>query len=171
MAKSRARQALVKTEEDRLAHQLDLGHISTAEYVRELNRLLGTRHSVRNYFKIRFGIIKPNLALIRFAKRIKAYGLTVSILSDNSRGNIAYYRKHFPFSKLAKPEMYSYRYHLTKPNPRFYRLLLKKLDAKPSECLFIDDHIENVRGARRIGMHSIHYISNPQLFRTLRRLF
>lgn len=163
------KKALIRTAEDLRAHRLDLGHISTAEYLGEFNRLLGTQYSLAEYFKIRFRFIRPNLELIRFVRKLRAQGLSVSILSDNSAGNVAYYRRNFSFesTEFASLRLYSYRYSLAKPDPRFFRVLLKRLRAQPSECLFVDDNIENVLGARRLGIHSIRYISNPQIFRSL----
>ena len=170
---SARRKPLIRTAEDLRAHRLDLGHISTAEYLGEFNRLLGTQYSLAEYFKIRFQFIRPNLELIRFVRKLRTQGISVSILSDNSAGNVAYYRRNFTFERtsFAPVRLYSYRYGFAKPDPRFFRVLLKRLRAQPSECLFVDDNIENVLGARRLGIHAIRYVTNPQLFRSLHSYF
>lgn len=46
---------------------------------------------------------------------------------------------------------------VTKPDPRVYRLAAERLGVRPEECLFVDDFIENVEGARAVGMQAIHY--------------
>jgi putative hydrolase of the HAD superfamily len=46
---------------------------------------------------------------------------------------------------------------LTKPDPRVYRLAAQRLGVEPSEAVFVDDFVENVEGARAVGMHALHY--------------
>lgn len=42
-----------------------------------------------------------------------------------------------------------------KPEPEIYQALLKRYDLIPSECLFIDDKLENIEGARLQGMQGV----------------
>lgn len=44
-----------------------------------------------------------------------------------------------------------------KPDPALYLKVAELLDASPVECLFTDDKLENVEGARRAGMQGIHF--------------
>lgn len=44
----------------------------------------------------------------------------------------------------------------TKPDERMYRAIAEKLEAAPENCVFIDDRINNLEGARRFGMRAIH---------------
>ena len=46
---------------------------------------------------------------------------------------------------------------ITKPDPRVYRLAAERLGVEPSQAVFVDDFIENVEGARAVGMAAIHY--------------
>ena len=46
---------------------------------------------------------------------------------------------------------------VTKPDPRAYLLAAERLRVQPSEAVFVDDFIENIEGARAVGMHAIHY--------------
>lgn len=50
-----------------------------------------------------------------------------------------------------------------KPEPRIYKIALKRLGLRPEDTVFIDDKKENVEGAERIGMVGI-------LFETLQHL-
>jgi HAD superfamily hydrolase (TIGR01509 family) len=44
-----------------------------------------------------------------------------------------------------------------KPEPKVYLLAAESVGVKPDEALFIDDFIENVEGARRVGMQALHF--------------
>lgn len=44
-----------------------------------------------------------------------------------------------------------------KPLPEFYEILLKRYKVVPEEAIFIDDSLENVDAARRLGLHGLHF--------------
>ena len=52
---------------------------------------------------------------------------------------------------------------LTKPDPAIYRLLCERFDVRPQQAVFIDDSLPNVEGARRVGMHAIHFAAPDRL--------
>jgi epoxide hydrolase-like predicted phosphatase len=47
-----------------------------------------------------------------------------------------------------------------KPDPRIFQVALGRAGVKPEEALFVDDFIENVEGARAVGMSVVHF-SDP----------
>jgi len=51
---------------------------------------------------------------------------------------------------------------LTKPAPAIYRLALDRLKVQPAEAVFVDDFAENIEGARKVGLHTIHFRSAEQ---------
>ena len=50
-----------------------------------------------------------------------------------------------------------------KPFPEFYQRLLDRYNVKPSEALFIDDSLRNVKAAEGLGIKSIHFENAEQL--------
>lgn len=44
----------------------------------------------------------------------------------------------------------------TKPDGRMYEAILSKLELAPEVCIFCDDRIPNLEGARRAGIRAIH---------------
>jgi epoxide hydrolase-like predicted phosphatase len=59
---------------------------------------------------------------------------------------------------------------IMKPDPRIYRLALERLGVQPAEAVFVDDFIENVRGAQRVGMHAIHFREREQALDELKSI-
>jgi putative hydrolase of the HAD superfamily len=57
-----------------------------------------------------------------------------------------------------------------KPDPRIYRLALDQLGVAPAEAVFVDDFKANAQGARRVGMHAIHFRSPEQALKDLQAL-
>jgi len=53
---------------------------------------------------------------------------------------------------------------VVKPDPAIYRRLVERYSIVPARAVFIDDKLENVEAARRLGFHGIHF-SDPALVR------
>lgn len=64
----------------------------------------------------------------------------------------------------------SYELRLRKPDPRIYRHVLREMNTKPAESVFIDNTAENARGAEAVGMHGIVFKNYDQLVKDLKKL-
>jgi putative hydrolase of the HAD superfamily len=62
----------------------------------------------------------------------------------------------------------SYEMGFTKPDPRAYMTIAKRLKVESSECLFIDDSQTNTRGAEAVGMTAVKYESLSRLQQSLK---
>jgi len=49
-----------------------------------------------------------------------------------------------------------------KPDPRIYQVALERLGVSPAEAVFVDDFVENVDAARRLGMGAVHFVDPDQ---------
>ena len=54
-----------------------------------------------------------------------------------------------------------------KPLPEFFQILFDRYTINPSEALFIDDNIQNIEGARALGLHTITFKNPGQLSKDL----
>jgi 2-haloacid dehalogenase len=52
---------------------------------------------------------------------------------------------------------------VAKPDPRIYRLLLRRYELPAAQVLFIDDRADNVAAARAAGMRALRFVSPPVL--------
>lgn len=57
--------------------------------------------------------------------------------------------------------------HLIKPDPNYFRKVLKMIHATPAECLFVDDSSKNVASARSLGIDAIVFENAGQLAKEL----
>jgi FMN phosphatase YigB (HAD superfamily) len=64
----------------------------------------------------------------------------------------------------------SYEIGWRKPEADFYQTCLRYANAKPAECVFIDDLSANIEGARAFGFQAIHYQPNMGLAERLAAL-
>lgn len=57
-----------------------------------------------------------------------------------------------------------------KPDAAIYRIALDKVGSQPEEAVFLDDFIENVEGARNVGMHTVWFKNPQQALADLRKI-
>lgn len=62
-------------------------------------------------------------------------------------------------SRFFEKAYYSFEIGMRKPDLEIFQFVLQDSNLKASESLFIDDKIENVNGAKQIGMNAYHH--NP----------
>jgi len=80
--------------------------------------------------------------------------------------------QRFPnFYRMFDVTIYSYEVGMAKPDPRIYQLELERLGVDPQEAVFVDDFIENVAGARAVGMLAIQFKNSRQVQDEIRELF
>lgn len=56
---------------------------------------------------------------------------------------------------------------MMKPDPAIYTLALDRFGLAAADAVFIDDSVANVEGARRVGMHALHFTDAETLRRGL----
>ena len=54
-----------------------------------------------------------------------------------------------------------------KPYPEIYQVTLDRFNIAPSETLFIDDNLRNIKGAEAIGINGIHFSTPEKLITDL----
>ncbi len=59
---------------------------------------------------------------------------------------------------------------ISKPKKEAYERVLSDLGVSPEEAVFIDDSLENVKGAERLGMRGILYENPEKLKESLRKM-
>lgn len=113
--------------------------------------------------------VEPIPGMAELAKRCKERGLGLYLLSNASVRHREYWRS-VPGSECFDGRIISAEEGCVKPDPEIYLRLLARFGLRAEECLFADDTMENVEGARRIGMQAVLFCSAAALAEELRRL-
>ena len=106
--------------------------------------------------------------MVDLVKKIKKAGYKVPLLSNVLR-KMALYNSNKRRYRLFKPLFLSYTIGARKPFQAIFKHALRKLRVKPEECIFIDDQISYLEGAKALGINTIHFKNHPQLVRDLKR--
>lgn len=100
--------------------------------------------------------------LVDFVRSLHASyktGLLSNAFSDTRASLNARFPRLLPIFDVS---IFSAEVGLVKPDPRFYEMMLEKLGVKADESVFVDDFIENVEGARAVGMKAVHFKNAQQ---------
>lgn len=64
----------------------------------------------------------------------------------------------------------SSEHKLKKPDPEFFKILIDKANVQNYEILFIDDRLENVKGAINSGIKAFQFIDAKMLLKDLKKI-
>lgn len=103
--------------------------------------------------------------LMEWVKILRKQGVETAILSNMPYEIAAHLRQTARWLTLFNHLVFSGELGMVKPEARIYEACLEGLGAKPQAVLFLDDHEENVEGARGVGMQAVRFTSIPQLTR------
>ena len=76
----------------------------------------------------------------------------------------------YVFPQLVDGAVYSYDVGLRKPHKSIYIKACELAKVHPSKSVFIDDLIENIDGAKKVGIKGIHYTDIETLNKSLKEL-
>lgn len=142
-----------------------VGKISTREYFQKCKDELNLRQSAKsltNQWEVEYSqLIKVDGRMLNLIDALrKNYKIVILTNTIDSHYN--------QFMKTEIPShvdeiIASYRVRLRKPFKEIYLQTLKKLGTTSDEVVFIDNKVENVEAARKLGMKGIVFKSPDQL--------
>ncbi|MGA2633122.1 MAG: HAD family phosphatase [Terracidiphilus sp.] len=104
-----------------------------------------------------------NPAMLAWQLQLKQRGLLTAILSNMGDNVLASVERTFNWLPRFDVLIWSYQWHMAKPDPAIYRLCLDKLGVRPDESLFLDDKLINVEAAHSLGIKAIHFTTIERL--------
>ena len=103
------------------------------------------------------GAIGKNVARLR---ELKSQGYHIYGLTNWSAETLPGVMAQYDFFQLMDGIVVSGEEHLLKPDIRIYLTLLDRYHLRADECLFIDDSLANIEGAKQAGL-SVWHIPTP----------
>jgi putative hydrolase of the HAD superfamily len=98
---------------------------------------------------------KLNPVSVEWVKLLQAAGLQLAVLSNMPLDLKNYLVAHLDLFSHFQRLVFSCEVHRVKPEPEIYQHCLHALKLAPQEVLFLDDKVENVEAARKLGIHSL----------------
>ncbi|MEP7147157.1 MAG: HAD-IA family hydrolase [bacterium] len=86
----------------------------------------------------------------------------IYILSNIDSSHINFIDHNFPYVRLVRKRILSYKIMAIKPDKKIFRYLTQKYNIKPEESIFIDDVKLNILSAKSLNFNTIHYTSHKR---------
>lgn len=107
-----------------------------------------------------YDMIEPAAYARGWLAGLKKRGYRIYLLTNYPKELFdAHCKSQFTFMEYVDGQIVSGEVQQIKPDPDIYRCLLQKYGLRAEECVFIDDHSENVLAAQYMGMRGIHFIN------------
>ena len=143
-----------------------LGQLTPHAYHEALCEKLDASLAYEEFVDIWNSLLSTKETIVPLVRRLKLRHHLV-LGSNTDAIHFAHAVERFPVLKDFEQYFLSYEMGLFKPDPAFFHYILKTLDNRPTDCIFIDDRAENVETALAVGIPSYRFVSVGQLERDL----
>jgi putative hydrolase of the HAD superfamily len=168
----KAMQATAEANGDNPLFEMERGEITEVAFLEmltdSLEPLLGHRPEMHRFKEIYFAALEPNPAMIDLMRALKDEGYRMAMLTNNVREWEPLWRAMLPVDEIFETVVDSGFVGCRKPESRIYELTLEQIDQPAEACLFIDDVLVNIEGARKAGLDAVHFQNNEQAIPEIR---
>jgi len=139
---------------------LEVGEATQEDWNRVIGGILGIDST--DLMRRALANLHPEPQIVAVARRASAAGIKVAMLSNsfgiepyNPYEALGMYTSFFDAVVLSELE------GVRKPSPRIYQRVLDALELPGPECVFVDDHAENLPPAETLGIRTVHHTTDP----------
>ena len=135
---------------------LDRGIISEEDSKANIiNRNIENEKLINLIFENWYDILVPIKNNVDVLKKLKQSGYKVYYLSNFHLAAFEHVTKNHDFFQCFDGGVVSYKEKLLKPEKEIYEKIIERYNLDPSQTVFIDDLIENVKAAMESGLKGI----------------
>lgn len=136
--------------ETRLGVDLERGRLTGRDFLRSVPVRMGY-NAFADAFRDIFTPIRQNLRLLETLSKTH----DTALLSNTSDIHWRYLFKTYPTLRVVKWRFASHLLKCMKPDRRIFTLVSKKTGFDFKDMIYVDDHPEFVKAAKRLGIHAI----------------
>ena len=143
------------------------GLLGAREFHQALCGRLGVDLGYKDFVDLWNGLLSANETIVPLVEQLKS-GYQLVLASNTDVIHFTHSVENFGVLGQFDRQFLSYEIGLLKPDPAFFRHILRTLNTPAADCIFIDDRAENVESARTVGITSFRFEGNDQLQSDLR---
>lgn len=153
---------------DDLVIGFESGAMSGEEFYREICRRAGTEIEWRDFLDAWNSMFDRETIVPDETVRSLAAETDLWVISNTNPLHYEYIAGHYPILRHFKGFTLSYKVGVLKPDERIFLDALEQAGVRASESVFVDDRVENVEGARKIGIDSFQFTGRESFLSELR---
>lgn len=146
------------------------GAVNSGEFWKQIINFLGLTYlsetELRSAYLASYTIYPEMLGLARVLKQ----KYKTALLSNLTAEMMTEIKTKHSIRKYFHHTIFSNEVGLTKPNPKIFELVIKRLDVPIKNTVFIDDSQTNTKAAKQLGFHTILFENPIQCRRELKDL-
>lgn len=146
----------------------DKGRISGPQFHAFVVRKIHLNMNYGQFFEAWSDMFWPEDPMLNLAS-VLGDRYELHLLSNTDEIHYTEFRQLHRLTELTPRWGLSFKLGAMKPEVAIFERFLQQFHLRSAESIFIDDLAENVRGARRAGLHAIHHTSLPSTRRSLGR--
>lgn len=156
--------------EGEMNRRVDLGEITHEEFYGHILKESNLSDSLLPVFMQNLlKAFELNTALINFIQSLPAT-IQHAVLSNYSDRLRFILEEHLHIADIFADLIISSEVQMLKPDEEIYQTALARFHIAPSESIFVDDRIENVEGAQKVGMHAVLFSDTQQVINDVKQL-
>ena len=161
-----------KSSQTKIFDQLETGEITKEEFLLEMRKIIpqASKSEIINAWN---AIIKDlPKSRIDILKNLKDK-FSIFLLSNTNSIHIDYIFKKIgggeydEFYNLFDKVYYSHEVKLRKPDPNIFKLVINENNLKIKNTLFIDDSIQHINSAKKLGLQTYHLNNSMESLETI----
>jgi glucose-1-phosphatase len=144
--------------DNRLDYKLMTGRLAHKDFFRTLKKKFDLKIGYNDFIFFYSDIFWANPNMKKFLEkisRIKKYRLF--LLSNTDSIHFTFISNNFPFVRLIKNRVLSYKVNMVKPQKKIFMHTVDKYKLIPEETVLVDDMKDNITVAKTLGIKTIHY--------------
>lgn len=126
-------------------------------------RILGFKGNLEKIEKEYLDTIEINEGFYDFISVAKEK-YKLAIISNDSNRWSEYIRERFNLNQYFDVISISGDLRIEKPDERIFKLTIEKLDCDASDCIYVDDRLTYLSGAKKVGMHAVLFNSRNRKY-------
>jgi glucose-1-phosphatase len=146
-----------------LYHAFESGRMNPTEFHASITGLLEIQIEAEDFWPIWTSIFLPETFLSDEFLASLAARYRLVLLSNTNVIHFEMIRETYLLLRHFHAFVLSYELGIMKPSPEIYLEAVRVAQCLPEECFFADDILENVEGARRVGIDAVQFFSPEQL--------
>jgi len=157
--------------EKKLGDRLCKGTLRPGDFFKILKKKFNLKISYSDFIYLYSDIFWTNTQMKNFLEKIiNVKRFKVFLLSNTDPAHMNFINRNFPFVKLIKNKVLSYKVGSVKPKLTIFNYLVKKYNLNKKETVLIDDLTQNVKAAQHFGIHAIKYSNHKKFITQFTRL-
>ena len=157
--------ALVHAAE--LVDPLERGQFSLERFFAQLKERLGLAWSFEHFLRLWNEILSENPLAPELLRQLRGR-YRLAALTNIDRVHETYVLKTWPAFRQIHHWVASCRVGLRKPQPEIYQLVLERAGVEASQALYLDDRLEFVEAAGRLGIRGVRVIDPSRVVEHLK---